>query len=565
MTGAGGLPEPGADEVLFLPLGGVGEIGMNVALYGHAGEWLMVDLGIMFGDETMPGVDVILPDLAAIVERRDRLAGLVLTHAHEDHLGAVAYLWPRLRCPIYATPFAAALLRRKLEEAGLHRAAPITVLPMGAEFQVGPFALEYVTVTHSIPEPNALAIRTKAGLVVHSGDWKIDPAPVIGSILDEAMFRRLGEEGVLALIGDSTNAMVPGSSGSEASLQDELTRVIGEARHRVFVGCFASNVARLETIIAAARQAGRRIALVGRSLLRIVACAKEAGYLADLPNFVDEEHVGFLDRDEVVIICTGSQGEPRAALARIAAGTHPHVVADAGDRVVFSSRTIPGNERAIAHLQGSFIRHGVEVVTGADRRVHVSGHPARDELKQLYGWLKPRFAIPVHGEPRHLAAHAELARGMGVEDAIVLQDGEALRLAVDGAGIVARVAAGRLAVDGKRLLPLDGEALKARQRMVHDGVAIVSLVLSHDGELMTDPQVTLPGLAEGGEGAEIVAEAVSAVRGTFAAMADTARANDAALRQAVAAGIRRLLRSRLGKRPLIEVHVARLAHGKVKS
>ncbi|MCH8238375.1 MAG: ribonuclease J, partial [Proteobacteria bacterium] len=433
------MTAPQKDEFVFLPLGGAGEIGMNLNLYGLGppGDetWVMVDLGITFGDGAQPGVDVIMPDPGFIAERRDRLAGLVLTHAHEDHLGAVPYLWERLECPIYATPFTLSILRRKLSETDFAEKVEIIEVPLGGRFHVGPFDMELITLTHSIPEPNAIAIRTKFGTVLHTGDWKFDPDPVIGDSADEDALRRLGDEGVLALIGDSTNVFTPGESGSEADLLASLTSLIGACEKRVAVACFASNVARLETISRAAQANGRDVVLAGRSLWRIDAAARENGLLEDIPAFIEAEDSGHLPDDKVVIICTGSQGEPRAALWRIASDDHPHVTLSEGDTVIFSSRIIPGNETSIGRLHNQLVRLGVKVIDTTDHFVHVSGHPARDELARMYQLARPKVAIPVHGELRHLVEHAKLARECQVADAIVVENGTMVRLGPGDPGI----------------------------------------------------------------------------------------------------------------------------------
>ncbi|HEY3145360.1 MAG TPA: ribonuclease J, partial [Dongiaceae bacterium] len=383
---------PKSDELLFLALGGAGEIGMNLNLYGHAGKWLMVDLGVTFGDESTPGIDIIMPDISFIKERVGDLVGLVLTHAHEDHIGAVPYLWPQLRCPLYATPFTASVLRRKLEEAGLAKEAPITLIPMSGKVTLAPFEVELITLTHSIPEPNAVVVRTPLGAVLHTGDWKLDPTPLVGDATDEAALRKLGDGGVLAMVCDSTNVFVEGASGSESDVRDSLRDLIGRLHNRVAVGCFASNVARLETITRVAMEHGRQVALVGRSLWRMVAAAQENGYLTGLPEFVQEHDVGYFPRNKILMICTGSQGEPRSALARIARKEHPHVAFEAGDAVVFSSRTIPGNEKSIAHLQNELTRQDVQVITDREEDIHVSGHPARDELIEMYQMIRPTIA-----------------------------------------------------------------------------------------------------------------------------------------------------------------------------
>jgi ribonuclease J len=398
----------GAGELWFLPLGGTGEIGMNLNLYCHDGAWLMVDLGVTFGDDRTPGIDLIMPDPGFIEERVETLAGLVLTHGHEDHIGAVPHIWPRLKCPIYATPFTAALVRGKLAEVGIDGAAVITEVPMSGRFSVGPFEIELITLTHSIPEPNAVVIRTAAGTVLHTGDWKFDPSPQIGDHYGEAALRALAEEGVLAMVCDSTNALVEGESGSEGEVRDNLSTLIGGIEGRVAVACFATNVARLATVIRVAKEHGRRVALVGRSMHKIFKAAVETGYLTEIDAVVSDKDIGYLPRNEVLMLCTGSQGEPRAALWRIVRDEHPEVTLEAGDTVVFSSRVIPGNEKSIHALQNELVRQGVEVVSDYHDTIHVSGHPARDELAQMYQWVRPTVAIPVHGEARHLAGHTEL-------------------------------------------------------------------------------------------------------------------------------------------------------------
>ena len=467
---------PGADELLFLPLGGAGEIGMNLNLYGHAGKWLMVDFGITFGDDTTPGVDVITPDPTFIAERKDQLAGLILTHAHEDHLGAVPYLWPRIECPIYATTFTANVLRRKLSETSFGDRVEINVIPLSGRFSVGPFELELITLTHSIPEPNAVVLRTAVGSVMHTGDWKIDPDPVVGLTTDEQRLIEVGEEGVLAMVCDSTNVFVPGTSGSEGDVRENLEALVAKCERRVVVACFASNVARLETIARVGEATDRSVALVGRSLWRIYEAAKENGYLADIPPFITEKDVGYMPPDRVLMICTGSQGEPRAALPRIAGGEHRDVALETGDTVIFSSRVIPGNEMAIGRLHNRLISKGIEVITASDAAIHVSGHPARDELVQMYNWIRPQIAVPVHGEARHIIAHAKLARDCQVPQPIVTQNGSMVRLAPGRAEIIDEVFSDRLAMDGNRLVPMDSQAIKARRRMTHHGTAVATAV-----------------------------------------------------------------------------------------
>ena len=546
-----------SDELVFLPLGGASEIGMNLNLYGFGPpgkrRWLMVDLGVTFGDAAHPGADVIMPDPAFIADRRDRLEGLVLTHAHEDHLGAVPYLWERLQCPVYATPFTCSILKRKLNEVDAD--PEIIEVPMSGRFTIVPFDLELITLTHSIPEPNAIAIRTALGTVLHTGDWKLDPGPVIGPTADEDALRRVGEEGVLAMVCDSTNVFVPGASGSESELLASLTGIIRGCQGRVAVTCFASNVAHLETIAAAAAANGRNTGLAGRSLRRFDAAARENGYLASTPAFLGEDEVGFLPRDKALVICTGSQGDPRAALARIAGGSHAHVTLEEGDTVIFSSRVIPGNEATIARLQNRLVALGVSIITDRDHLVHVSGHPARDELVEMYQFVRPRIAVPVHGELRHMVEHASLARDCQVPETVVAENGSMVRLGPGRAAIVERVSSGRLVADGKRLIKIDGDAMRGRKRALFNGVLAVTVVLDTDGRLAAPPRLTALGLLEEGEQADpVIAAIAAAVRG----LSKKALRRDGAVTEEVRIAARRVFREIYGKKPVTSVHLVRI-------
>ncbi len=554
--GTPGFSDNDPDALYFLPLGGSGEIGMNFNLYGYQGQWLIVDCGVTFGEEEhQPGVEVIMADPSFIVERRDRLLGIVATHAHEDHIGAIPYLWPQLKCPIWATPFTASLLRAKLVEAQLSNQVRINTVPMSGRFTIGPFDLELVTLTHSIPEPNAVVIRTAVGTVLHTGDWKLDPEPLVGSTTDEDRLRQVGDEGVLAIVCDSTNALRDGHSGSEGELRQSLTELIGRYDGRVAVACFASNVARLSTIAHAARAHDRDVALVGRSLWRIDKAARENGYLADVPRFLTEDEAGYVPRDKILLICTGSQGEPRAALSRIARDDHPNVVLEEGDVVIFSSRIIPGNEKAINRLHNALLRLGVEVVTTEDHFVHVSGHPSRDELVRMYQMVRPQIAIPVHGEARHLLGHAELAKRCQVPEALVIENGALVRLDAHGAAIVDEVPAGRIASDGKSLLPVGGPVLQQRRRAANEGTVVATLVTDRRGHLAAPPQLAVIGLAEDGEPAADFRDALTdAMEGLPAPM----RHDDNAVRDIARRVIRRITKERFGKRPLIEIQLVRL-------
>jgi ribonuclease J len=542
-------------DLAFIPLGGTGEIGMNLNVYRCDGELLAVDCGLGFGGADTPEAEVMVPDPGWLAGKRAQLKGLVITHAHEDHLGAVAAIWPLLRCPIWAGPFVSAVLRRKLAEAGLLQEATLHTLPLGARFRIGVFDCEFLRVTHSVPESQALVLRTRHGTVLHTGDWKLDPNPLIGEPTDEAGFARLGEEGVLAMVCDSTNAMVEGHSGSEAEVRRNLAALIKPMKGRVAVACFATNLARVESIALAAKAAGRVVALFGRSLRNAEAAARECGYLRAVPPFLTEEQASDIEDDRLLMICTGSQGEPRSALARIAADTHPHISLGEGDTVIYSSRMIPGNERAILRIQDELARAGCRVMTADDHMVHVSGHPARDELKRLYQLVKPRYAVPTHGEWRHMEAHAALAESLGAE-AITLEDGDVLQLAPGEPEIVGEVPVGRLAVDGERLLPLDGEILSARKRMLQNGVVVASLAVDGSGRVLGVPQISAPGLLDPAE--EEPAELSAELARSLADLPAPVRREDGALREAARSALRKAVSRRLRKRPSVEIHLLRV-------
>ena len=548
-----------SDELVFLPLGGCGEIGMNMGLYGYDGSWLMVDCGVTFGDDLTPGVDVMVPDPAFLIENIDKLVGLVVTHAHEDHLGGIPYLWRQLNCPVFATPFAAGLLRRKLPETGLDGAVPITEVEPGGNFSVGPFEISLVNLAHSVPETQALAISTSLGTVLHVTDWKLDPEPLVGPATDEEALRTIGDDGVLALMCDSTNVFVDGRTGSEGPLRNSLIDVVQNCRNRVAIACFASNVARMESAIRVAEATGRRVALVGRSLWRIAEIAKECGYLENCPEFVDARDIGYLPRDEVLMLVTGSQGESRAALARIAADDHPEISLSEGDAVIFSSREIPGNERAIGRLKNQLARLNVEVINERDAFVHVSGHPAREELQELYEWVKPPMLVPIHGEARHLIEHCKFARENGIPVTAMAENGEMLRLAPGEPKILAQVQSGRYAVDGRRLVPVEGDVVRARRRMTFSGVAVITVVLDEDGELIKTPQLSAPGIVDGiGEDVVMHEEAISAIVDAVSSMSRRQRFLDDKLESVVSRAARRVFRAETGKRPIVQVHVVRI-------
>jgi ribonuclease J len=546
-------------DFVFVPLGGVGEIGMNIYLYGYGPpanrEWLIVDMGITFGSETEPGVDVILPDISFLEGERSNLKGLLLTHAHEDHYGAVVDLWPQLGgVPVFATPFTAAMLKSKLGETGLARDFPLKIMPMGSRCKIGPFDVELVSMSHSIPEPSAVVIRTNLGAVLHTGDWKLDANPLTSAPTDEPRLRELGKEGITALICDSTNAVRDGVSLSEADVSVTLESLIREAPKRVAVTTFASNVARTRSVANATRAAGRELVVVGRAMHRVIEAAQATGYLdPDLSFHAETEFEGLASR-KVVALCTGSQGETRAAMARIAAGEHPNVALEPGDRVIFSSRTIPGNEKAVARIQNALADEGIEVITDQDAAVHVSGHPRRGELEQLYRWVQPKIAIPMHGEGKHLEAHARLAEKLGVDEVIRARNGALVRIAPGPAKIIDEVPTGRLYRDGALITRADEGQVRERRKLGFAGSVSVSLVLSEKGVLLADPEVALSGLpAFDLQGIAFETIAHDAAIGTIESIPMPRRKDQAVVSEAVRRSVRAAVNRAWGKKPVCSV------------
>ncbi len=549
------------DELVFLPLGGLGEIGMNAALYGFGSEedrqWILVDCGMGFGgEENLPGIDVVYPDLRFIEEERHNLLGIFITHAHEDHIGALVEMWPRLNAPVYATKFAIGLLEtRRLSEADAPKVDLREIVP-GQRLKLGSFEVEYVPVAHSIPESNALAIRTPHGLVVHTGDWKLDNTPYLGSLTSEDAFRALGDEGVLALVCDSTNVVREGTSPSESDVATNLAQLIKDAPHRVAVTTFASNVARIRSVAEAARECGREVVVVGRAMDRVVEVAKECGYLDGLPEFRSTENFGYMPRDKVVAILTGSQGEPRAALARIAQDEHPDIALSAGDRVIFSSRAIPGNEKDVGSIINSLIEQGIEVITDRTELVHVSGHPRRGELAQMYQWTRPRIAIPAHGEPLHLSEHAKFARAQGVQEVVRAKNGTLVRLAPGPAEIIDNVPAGRLYRDGNIVIGAGERALPERRKLALAGIVTVAIAIDDRGELVGDPVIDAMGLPDknrqGRDLTDIIADTVADLLDNL----PKAKLRDPdAVENAVHRAVRAAVNQEWGKKPACHVLV----------
>ena len=549
-----------AGELVFAPLGGVGEIGMNLSIYGLGDErrrsWLIVDVGTSFASEdNLPGIDLVFPDVRYLVEERRNLVGIVLTHAHEDHYGALLDLWPKLKVPVYATPFTAALFAAKRQGEYGAPEIPVTEVALGSRFNVGPFDIELVSVAHSIPESNALILRTPHGNVLHTGDWKIDRTPVLGLPTDEAKLRALGDEGCMALIGDSTNAVREGRSPSESDVAKVLTDLIMSAPRRVAVTTFASNVARLKVVADAARMADREVVVVGRAMERVVHVARETGYLEGVQPFHGMDVYGHLPPDKVVALCTGSQGEPRAALARIAQDEHPEVALSRGDRVIFSSRPIPGNEKAIGRVVNGLIEQGIEVITDRTHLVHVSGHPRQAELEEMIGWVKPRTVIPVHGEALHLSEHASLARRLGART-LMCRNGDLVRLAPGTPEVIDEVPAGRIYKDGSLLIDAAARTVADRKRLSFSGIVSIAIAINDKGQLLADPEVELIGIPDKtADGVPMDDIAYNAVVETFDTLPKARRRDPDSVAEAIRRGVRAAVAQQWRKKPNVTVHV----------
>lgn len=540
-------------ELLFLALGGSGEIGMNVNLYGCNGKWLMVDLGMTFADAHYPGVDLVFADLSFIEERLDDLLGVVLTHAHEDHIGAVPYFALDLGVPLYATPFTARLVQEKLNEAGIAKQVKLNVVPNDSSLSIGPFDIQYVPLAHSIAEGNALVIDTPHGRVFHTGDWKLDDEPLIGVPATAEELTAMGDKGVLALVCDSTNVFNSRASGSEGAVRDGLMEMVGglEGR-RVVVTTFASNVARLQTLGEVAVATGRQLCVAGRSLDRIIGVAKASGYLKNLPEIVSMDDAMDLPRGEVLVMATGGQGEARAALARIASEQHP-IRLEKGDAVLFSSRQIPGNEIAIGRIQNMLAEKGVEILTDRQGMIHVSGHPGRPELAALYSWIRPEMLVPVHGELRHMAEQARFGRSEGIKRTIVQKNGDLVRLAPDGPHKISSVRNGRLVLDGDIISPADGGTLNARRKLAENGLVTAALAVSREGKLGSAVEIAAMGLPLEEDMDEFVAEARGDVEKTIRELKGDKKRDRAAIAEAVRLTVRRAAQRWSGKKPVVQV------------
>jgi len=551
------------DELVFLPLGGVGEIGMNLALYGYGPktnrQWIMVDCGVTFPGPDLPGVDLVLPDIRFLAEERRNLKGIVITHAHEDHYGALNELWPGLNVPVYASPFTAGMLEAKRDYERSRTEIPVTIFKQGDRINLGPFEIEAVGVNHSIPEPMSLAIKTPLGTVIHTGDWKIDLEPSLGPLTDEARFRKLGDEGVLALICDSTNAVRDGISPSEREVSESLAKIIEASEGRVGITTFSSNVGRIRSIARAAEAAGREVLLLGSSMKRVTDVARDIGLMEGIKPFIAEDEFGYIPRDKVVVILTGSQGEPRAALAKIARDEMRNVAFTAGDTIIFSSRAIPGNEKAINDIKNGLVEQGIHIITDAEALVHVSGHPRRNELQQMYSWVRPKMVVPVHGEAAHLVAHAELAAQSGIAEVPRVRNGDILRLAPGAPEVVGEAPHGRIFKDGNLIGDYEEMGIGDRRKLAFVGHVAVSVLLDSRYDFMGDPEVEPFGLPQfDDEGEDMGDTLYDAVLGAVESIPRARRKDLEMVREAVRRAVRSTANEIWGKKPVVTVFLTKV-------
>lgn len=546
------------DSLVFIPLGGVTGIGQNFFLYGYKGKWLIVDCGMGFPGEHFPGVEVLLPDPTFIAGHKKDIVGMVITHGHEDHIGAIPYLWQDLQCPIYATPFTAELIEDKLDEFGLTGRVQLEVVEQGALLELPPFEVEFIPVNHSIPEPSMLAIRTKEGTIIHTGDWKFDSAPIIGDTTNVAALKELGKQGVLALVSDSTNIFSEKEEKTERDVRESLTEIFKSAPSRIIITCFASNVGRMESIYWAAHAAGRQVCLMGRSFWRIDSAARAAGYMKDIPPFLTEEEAAEIDRNKIVYICTGSQGEPYSALSKLASPRPApgQLTLDSQDIVIFSSRVIPGNELAIAALQKRLLMSGCTIITDREKLVHVSGHPAQDSMKKLYDYLKPQIAIPVHGEPMYIVEHKKLAEEWGAGMSIIVEEGDVLELNDGDPEIIGEVPVGCLAVDGKKIVSLGSDVLKKRRKMIEGGTVVGTIVVDQKGQILGEPQISSFGLLD--TNPEDLEKLVQLIKMHVDELPADQKQDDSLVKEAVRLTVRHFITEQFGKKPLIEIHLVRI-------
>lgn len=545
------------DELLFSAIGGIGEIGMNFYIYGTQGKWIIVDLGITFGNDDTPGIDIILPNPEFIKKNKKDLLGIIITHAHEDHIGAVPYLWSQLECPVYSTPFASAILKRKITELKIKKNF-VKTISLDSTLKLGPFTIDIISTTHSIPEPNAIAIKTKFGNILHTGDWKIDPNPLVGKSFNTKKLQNFGNNGVLAIVSDSTNANVNGHSRSEQTLRESLVKIVSELKNRVAITSFASNLARVETFGYVAEKTGRVAALCGRSLWTMYQAALDTGYLKKTRPFLDEKEIIGLPKDQTLLICTGSQGEPRAAMSRISKDEHQNIFLEEGDTVIFSSKVIPGNETSIMKVQNSLRERNINIITETDKFVHVSGHPHREELKKMYSWIKPSIVIPVHGEYHHLKGNIEVAKECGIKKGLILKNGLLVKLAPDKPKVLGSVTTGKLILDGKNIIPLNEEAIKHRKKMLYNGTLLISLAIDIKKKISTKPIISSKGFFND-EVIKIFKNDFN--KSIFKLIKNSIRGHkikENEIRDKIESYCRKFFKRKLNTRPVFEIHIIKI-------
>ena len=550
------------EELLFCPLGGSGEIGMNMNLYaygeGENQKWIIVDMGVTFADDTIPGVDLIMPDPGFIIDKKDDLLGIVLTHAHEDHIGAVAHIWPELKCTLYATPFTAALLTEKFKEKKIDISSSLKIVPLNSQIKLGAFEIDFVTLTHSILEPNGLSIKTPLGTILHTGDWKIDPNPLIGNKIDEEKLKKIGNSGVSAMICDSTNIFSPGRAGSESDVRDSLLRIMEFKTKRILVTSFASNVARMESIFYCAKKTGRSICLVGRSMHRIFKAAKKCGYLKGLIEPLEPKEAKKVSKNKILYLATGSQGEPMGAMSRIVNGSHPEVFLEKGDCVIFSSKIIPGNEKKLYNLQNQIVKDNIEIISEENAFVHVSGHPNRDDLKDMYKWVKPKSVIPVHGEHRHMQEHVSFAKEMQVPKTLLIENGDIIKLLPgDTPQIIDKAPSGRVYLDGNISVETDSQSIKDRKNLSVNGYLEITLLVSNNGKIKK-PIISFKGIPENHNNEPFIFDMEDEIFNICRTFSLENKNQQKNLIETIKQNCRRIVREKTGKKPFTNINIARI-------
>ena len=550
------------DELIFCPLGGSGEIGMNMNLYAYGSEenkkWIIVDMGVTFADDSVPGVDLIFPDPGFIIDKKEDLLGIVLTHAHEDHIGSVAHIWPDLKCKIYATPFTAVLIQEKFKEKKIDILKYLNIVPLNTKIQLGNFEIDFVTLTHSILEPNGLSITTPLGTILHTGDWKIDPSPLIGENIDEKKLREIGKKGVSTMICDSTNVFSPGRAGSESDVRDSLVRIMETKSKRILVTSFASNVARMESIFYCAKKTGRSICLVGRSMQRIYKAAKKCGYLGNLINPIESKNANQLSKNKILYLATGSQGEPMGAMNRIINGIHPEVFIEEGDCVIFSSKIIPGNEKKLYQLQNLIVKNNIDIITEENAFVHVSGHPNRDDLKDMYNWVKPKCIIPVHGEHRHMKEHVNFAKEMQVPKTLLIENGDIIKLLPGNKPeIIDKAPSGRLYLDGNLGVDADSQSIKDRKNLSVNGYLEITLIVSNNGKIKK-PVISFKGIPKNDEIENFIFDVEDEIFNICRTFSLESKNQEKNLIETIKQNCRKIVREKTGKKPFTNINIARI-------